>query len=64
MEIPKHLCDEIALESLVETYQDLKRELEQPKWAVFDHDRDKDKILIQAHLDAFKLVIAYYGGKV
>lgn len=64
MEIPKYLCDEIALESMIESYFDLKRELENPRWSIFDHDRDKDKVLIQAHLDAFKMVIGYYGGKV
>ncbi len=64
MEIPKHLCDDIALESLKESYVDLKRELDQPRWSIFDHDRDKDKALIQDHLDALKMVISYYGGKV
>jgi hypothetical protein len=64
MEIPKCLCDEIALESMIESYFGLKKELEHPHWRIFVRDKQEDKALIQAHLDAFKLVIGYYGGKV
>jgi hypothetical protein len=64
MEIPKHLCDEIALESMIESYFGLKRDLENDRWPIFVRDKQEDKALIQAYLDAFKMVIGYYGGKV
>lgn len=34
------------------------------KGGVFDNNKKKDIILIKAHIDAFELVIKYFGGKV
>jgi len=41
-----------------------ERESEGRRGGIFDTDKDTDIILIKKHLDAFKLAIKYFGGKV
>ena len=65
MEIPEDICDAVALESLQTHYRYMVKDYETPpKMAVFDNDRNVDKALIKKHMDAFALIIKYYGGKV
>ena len=41
-----------------------ERKKKNSKGGIFDTDRKKDLILIDAHIEAFELVIKYFGGKV
>ena len=61
--------DNIVREQVTDARDGLIEQLEERKGngnkgGVFDKDKKKDIILIKAHIDAFELVIKYFGGKV
>ena len=61
--------DNIVREQVTDARAGLIEQLEERKGkgnkgGVFDNDRKKDIILIKAHIDAFELVINYFGGKI
>ena len=41
-----------------------ERKKKNSKGGIFDTDRKKDLILIDAHIEAFDMVIKYFGGHV
>jgi len=51
-----------AREGLIEDLEE--RQGEGRRGGIFDNDKDKDIILIKAHIDAFALAIKYFGGKI
>ena len=61
--------DNIVREQVTDARDGLIEQLEERKGngnkgGVFDNNKKKDIILIKAHIDAFELVIKYFGGKV
>ena len=61
--------DNIVREQVTDAREGLIEQLEERKGngnkaGVFDNNKKKDIILIKAHIDAFELVIKYFGGKV
>jgi hypothetical protein len=50
-----------ARDGLIEDLEE--RQGEGRRGGIFDNDKDKDIILIKAHIDAFTLAIKYFGGK-
>jgi len=69
VELGWETVDDIVLNQLRDAHSGLTEELEARenggnRGGIFDSDKDKDIILIKAHLDAFELVIKYFGGKV
>ena len=69
VELGWETVDNIVLGQLQDAYSGLvtdlqEREGEGRRGGIFDNDKDTDIILIKAHLDAFKLAIKYFGGKV
>lgn len=40
---------------------DLKKRKDGTGMAIFEKDKKKDLVLIKKHIDAFKLVLQYYG---
>ena len=61
--------DNIVREQVTDAREGLVEQLEERKGngnkgGVFDNNKKKDIILIKAHIDAFELVIKYFGGKV
>jgi hypothetical protein len=51
-----------ARSGLIEDLEE--RQGEGRRGGIFDNDKDKDIILIKAHIDAFALAIKYFGGKI
>jgi hypothetical protein len=69
IELDWETVDDIVLSQLQDAYSGLVTDLEERedggnRGGIFDNDKDTDIILIKAHLDAFKLAIKYFGGKV
>lgn len=69
VELGWETVDNIVLSQLQDAYSGLVTDLEERegegrRGGIFDTDKDTDIILIKAHIDAFKLVIKYFGGKV
>lgn len=69
VELGWETVDEIVLNQLQDAYSGLIEDLEERqgegrRGGIFDNDKDTDIILIKAHLDAFKLVIKYFGGDI
>ena len=69
IELDWETVDNIVLSQLQDAYSGLVTDLEEReglgrRGGIFDTDKDTDIILIKAHLDAFKLAIKYFGGKV
>ena len=61
--------DNIVREQVTDARDGLIEQLEERKGngnkgGVFDNNKKKDIILIKAHIDAFELVIKYFGGNV
>jgi len=69
VELGWETVDEIVLNQLQDAYSGLIEDLEERqgegrRGGIFDNDKDKDIILIKAHIDAFALAVKYFGGKV
>ena len=69
IELDWETVDNIVLSQLQDAYSGLITDLEERegkgrRGGIFDTDKDTDIILIKAHIDAFKLAIKYFGGKV
>ena len=69
VELDWETVDNIVLSQLQDAYSGLTEELEVRenggnRGGIFDTDKDTDIILIKAHIDAFKLAVKYFGGKV
>jgi len=69
VELDWETVDNIVLSQLQDAYSGLVTDLEERegegrRGGIFDTDKDTDIILIKAHIDAFKLAIKYFGGKV
>ena len=61
--------DGIVVQQVTDARAGLIEQLEERKGngnkgGVFDNNKKKDIILIKAHIDAFELVIKYFGGSV
>jgi predicted DNA-binding protein (UPF0278 family) len=69
VELDWETVDNIVLNQLQDAYSGLVTDLEERegggnRGGIFDSDKDKDIILIKAHIDAFALAVKYFGGKV
>jgi len=69
VELDWETVDNIVLSQLQDAYSGLVTDLEERegegrRGGIFDTDKDTDIILIKAHIDAFKLAVKYFGGKV
>ena len=69
VELDWDTVDNIVVQQVTDAREGLIEQLEERKGkgnkgGVFDTDKKKDIILIKAHIDAFELVIKYFGGKV
>ena len=54
--------NKIIIDDLKSSYYSLKRDLESPvDTAVFSFDHDEEVFEINRHLQAFKMVLEYYG---
>ena len=67
-ELDWETMDKIAIAAMKDTFESLKTDLEKRKngeeWmAIFDHDREKDIAEIEQHVNAFKIVLGYFGEK-
>jgi len=69
VELDWDTVDGIVVQQVTDARDGLIEQLEERKGkgnkgGVFDSDKKKDIILIKAHIDAFALVVKYFGGKV
>ncbi len=69
VELDWDTVDNIVVQQVTDARDGLIEQLEERKGSgykggVFDNNKKKDIILIKAHIDAFELVIKYFGGKV
>jgi hypothetical protein len=67
VELGWETVDNIVLGQLQEAYSGLVTDLEERegtgrRGGIFDSDKDKDIMLIKAHIAAFECVIKYFGG--
>ena len=54
-----------SMKSLVESLEaDLEKRKEDTGMAIFETDKESDIALIEKHIEAFKLVLSYYGERV
>jgi hypothetical protein len=69
IELDWETVEDIVINQLNEARNGLIEDLEERegegrRGGIFDNDKDKDIILIKAHIDAFALAIKYFGGSV
>lgn len=64
MEIPKHLIDEIALESLLDVYTYLAKPPTKNSVPHYSYDPAEERRYLKKMRNSFRDVIGYYGGKV
>jgi hypothetical protein len=69
VELDWDTVDGIVVSQLQDSRKGLISDLEQrkkkgSKGGIFSTDRKKDIILIKEHIDAFEMVIKYFGGQV
>ena len=69
VELDWETVDNIVVEQVTDARAGLIEQLEErkekgSKGGVFDNNKKKDIILIKAHIDAFEMVIKYFGGKI
>ena len=69
VELDWDTVDGIVVQQVTDARDGLIEQLEERKGkgnkgGVFDNNKKKDIILIKAHIDAFEMVIKYFGGKV
>ena len=54
-----------SMKSLVEILEaDLEKRKDDTGMAIFEKDKESDIALIEKHIEAFKLVLSYYGERV
>ena len=54
-----------SMKSLVESLEaDLEKRKDDTGMAIFEKDKESDIALIEKHIEAFKLVLSYYGERV
>jgi hypothetical protein len=57
--------DGIVVDQLVDTLENLQSDLENRKaghgLAIFEHDQNADIKILREHVDAFKVVLSYFG---
>ena len=67
VEVCSHGLDAIVRSDLKSVLHSLKRDLKTRKSGkgvgIFGTDKAKDVAEIQRHIDAFKIVLKYYGGR-
>jgi hypothetical protein len=66
VELDWETVDRIVAEQVIDARNGLVEDLEERegegrRGGIFDNDKDKDIILIKAHIDAFDMVIKYFG---
>lgn len=66
VELPEETQDKLLIDSLVQSYLTLKdwlqqRQTEPSCFAMFHTDQQKDILEIIKHIEAFELVLDYYG---
>jgi hypothetical protein len=65
VELDWDTIDKIATSSMKSLLENLEDDLEKRKddtgMAIFEKDKESDIALIEKHIDAFKLVLKYYG---
>ena len=69
VELDWDTVDGIVVQQVTDARVGLIEQLEERKEngnkaGVFDNNKKKDIILIKAHIDAFEMVIKYFGGKI
>jgi hypothetical protein len=69
VELDWETVDNIVIQQIIESRDGLIMDLERRKkknnqGGIFDNDKKKDIILIKTHIDAFELVIKYFGGNI
>lgn len=66
-ELDWEMMDKIAVAAMKDILESLKTDLENRKegngMAIFDHDQEKDVAEIEQHVNAFKIVLRYFGEK-
>ncbi len=66
-ELDWEMMDKIAIAAMKDTFESLKTDLENRKegngMPIFDHDQEKDVAEIEQHVNAFKIVLRYFGEK-
>jgi len=59
--------DGIVVDQLIDTLENLQDDLEKRKdgsgLAIFEHDPKEDIKVLRDHVDAFKIVLSYFGHK-
>jgi len=59
--------DGIVVDQLIDTLENLQDDLEKRKdgsgLAIFEHDPKADIKILRDHVDAFKIVLSYFGHK-
>jgi len=59
--------DGIVVDQLIDTLENLQDDLERRKdgsgLAIFEHDLKEDIKVLRDHVDAFKIVLSYFGHK-
>lgn len=59
--------DGIVVDQLIDTLENLQTDLENRKaghgLAIFEHDPKEDIKILRDHVDAFKIVLSYFGHK-
>ena len=67
VELDYDTVDGIIVDQLVDTLENLQDDLEKRKdgssLAVFEHDPKQDVKILRDHVDAFKIVLSYFGHK-
>ena len=66
-ELDWEMMDKIAVAAMKDTFESLKTDLGNRKegngMPIFDHDQEKDVAEIEQHVNAFKIVLRYFGEK-
>jgi len=67
VELDYDTVDNIIVGQLVDTLEHLQEDLELRKTgsglAIFEHDPKEDVKILREHVDAFKIVLSYFGHK-
>lgn len=66
VELDYDQADKVVVANLKAMLECIKHDYELRKegkgMAIFEHDKDKDLMLLKKHIKAFKTVLKYYGG--
>jgi len=67
VELDYDTVDNIIVDQLIDTLENLQEDLEFRKaghgLAIFEHDQNADVKILRDHVDAFKIVLSYFGHK-